>query len=108
MNNPEIDAVAQREIDELWRQSSQPAASPREAVEGLANNEHQMIAIAHLHLLMQFATGAPTPSTLNEPAQRYNAVLAYLMTGNCTPAPNLAGTVDAIHKALIESLTLPQ
>lgn len=67
-------------------------------MEGL-NEESRATAIANLHMLMQYATGEAKPKKADDPAVRYQKVLAYLMTGSCVVDDELKPVIQAIQQA---------
>lgn len=64
------------------------------------NSESRATAIAHLHMLMQYASGQAKPKKASDPQLRYERVLAYLMTGACVVDAEVAPTIQAIDVAL--------
>jgi hypothetical protein len=64
------------------------------------DNPSRATAIANLHMLMQYSTGLAKPKKAGDPQQRYERVLAFLMTGTCVVDPELQPTIQAIDGAL--------
>ncbi|HMV87940.1 MAG TPA: hypothetical protein PLD20_24450 [Blastocatellia bacterium] len=48
-------------------------------------NESRQTAIANLHMLKQYASGEAKPKKAEDPQQRYNRVLSFVVTGSCAP-----------------------
>lgn len=91
MNDPEIE----REIEDLWEESSQPDAP---AAASLAKDTQRQTAIAHLKRLQQLAGG-------QEAGEHYSSVLSYLVTGRCESATDLDSLTGVINRALTDFLS---
>ena len=63
-------------------------------------SEEQQTAIAHAAMLREIAAGRYKPKKSDEIERRFNAVLTFLVTGQCVSDAETASLVTAINQAI--------